>query len=929
MGQHGSSALSGSNSQDDESKEVSSIPTPHPSNNPSSSPIIMNNDQLNSSANSPSKGSYYGSLRVNQMYRKNQATGMNNSPQQQPSTPQGINMLSSTNNENRGLVNEQQSTPTTSSGMDIQSKRREIKKKGGPGLTLLATSFSRRDFGQDLIGEEDTDVTTSRTGVDSSAGVFTSFRTSRNYLRSHMDDSAIISKNDIGEIVHHHADHQCLSLYPKSHYDYYNRRMHQLIDSYFEKENFDWTIHLDPENDPQFYEIAFSMFESVVVNKRLSPPKTVIPFIAQYNDDEYEEESDPQIIDDDYFIHCEQPTKSSPRQIQSNSDEKREIMGKKGISPSCSTSTVETTGASATTMPSLVSTTLTTSSTVISNETMIMSSLANTTLGSPSTSIASSNYLSSPNSFQRPRGRAFLMFGSSQSPSSSTQQNSYLLSPSMNSNYNPTPITPLRSDSAISTTLNPSTTTPKTPTPSSEKKTSPHDLKSSEKKIPKSPRECRRECYSKVLNARFEYGGWKDNCDFGKRSISLSQLEESVPYEIMFHILSYLSAPDLIDLSRVSRSFHYIWTEHPLLWISYPYNLNNLSMSDLSSSSEFAETFDDREKKQGSSFIDHITLRELIESSPFSQEKTTMVLSSWKNIYKSIYKGYRNGPWMNYCAFHNNVNTQSLEYRLSMIEIKVCLIGDSTSGKSSWVYMLKEAISNHLDTVEHRSRVKKIEYIESTIGATYLMKHVKVNLPTPTGTAEIQEDDDSISSEADSYIMTRYNPIISLSVWDTSGMKRFLNLIPLYLKVCKAIMLCFDLSRPESFDDMLQLFDKYIFKQQATKSPELNLLENRNLFEKCLQNEDIYVFVCGLKSDLEPKISNERITQFLHSYGGSRIKLFTNNMLYFELSSMSGENLYTPWLHLAYRVALKNQSDGASSSASSGNTASSISSNGM
>ncbi|KAG2392905.1 hypothetical protein C9374_009482 [Naegleria lovaniensis] len=895
------------------------------------------------------------------------------------------------------------SLPSSSS-----SSRRTQKSKGKLGAgNLLATSFSRRHFNDDLIGdeEESEDETydenydgtidnnphhaddiehdgngeeslrrklrsSHRSGRDmifaSALSTTTSLHnllqdptTARNEdlvnthefhnknqqrnmtLTAHTSSQPLLSQHHSQRHTVHVSNHAITmdginhltntTMYPKTHYSYYwrpnvykdcfmpttsrsstayqfrkqtNSDLYASLATDDNSQCLEWTIRLDPENDPQFYELAFSLFHFGKQDDEHDD--AVIPTSHSTDDDQHADDSKLAFS----TVHI--TTATSPQNIHTSNhtSPKKNHHRENGVtSPQSLTATTPNSDAPTSVPSSLLMGSCTTTTTTSST----------TTMGTDSSSIglgtSSSTYLNIPSpspSYHRPRGRAFLIGSqTSSSPNPHTSINS-----SSSNHFYPFESDRNSRDIASSPLLNSGGINHLHVHNQSSRLSSNSNIYLGEKRrksLERTSRDYRREMYLQVLRTRFENRGVipkEDDVHNKKRQqpsyyISASQLEQRVPFEIMFQILTYLTPDDLIKLGNVSRTFRYIWTEHPLLWVRYPYIITNEN-GDLN----LGEMVEQEKSRIGSSFIDHASLRELIEESPFTTEKTNIVLSSWSNIYRAIYLGYSKGPWNNYCTFYNNVNTQSVEYRLSMIEIKVCLVGGSGTGKSSWVLMLKDA--NNGETPEiYKSRSKKIEYMEATIGASYTVKHIKVTLPHSASSSNDSQDDDSISSETDSYIMNRFVPIISESIWDTSGVKRYFPLIPLYLKTCKGIILCFDLNRPESFDEMIEIFEEYIFKQQANKCETMDLYENKHLFEKSLQEQDTYVYVCGMKCDTERHVSNDRITQFLHKYGGSRIKIFTNNFLYFELSPLTGENVYTPWLHLAYCVALNNQNDHA------------------
>lgn len=96
----------------------------------------------------------------------------------------------------------------------------------------------------------------------------------------------------------------------------------------------------------------------------------------------------------------------------------------------------------------------------------------------------------------------------------------------------------------------------------------------------------------------------------------------------------------------------------------------------------------------------------------------------------------------------------------SLLEVKVCIIGDSDVGKTS------------LST-----RFCHGEFPENstpTIGASFLQKRVSVE-----------------------------NCEINLQVWDTAGQERFRSMAPMYYRGAKAAICVFDVTNEESFDRIM------------------------------------------------------------------------------------------------------------------------------
>jgi small GTP-binding protein len=100
-----------------------------------------------------------------------------------------------------------------------------------------------------------------------------------------------------------------------------------------------------------------------------------------------------------------------------------------------------------------------------------------------------------------------------------------------------------------------------------------------------------------------------------------------------------------------------------------------------------------------------------------------------------------------------------------------------------------------------------------------------------------------------------------LEIWDTAGQERYRSLTKSYLQNSKGVVIVFDLTREESFNNLKSWIN------------ELNEIVVDNEIEKIL---------VGNKCDLpEPKISNEEINKFANEY----------NMQYLAVSAKEGINI--------------------------------------
>lgn len=158
---------------------------------------------------------------------------------------------------------------------------------------------------------------------------------------------------------------------------------------------------------------------------------------------------------------------------------------------------------------------------------------------------------------------------------------------------------------------------------------------------------------------------------------------------------------------------------------------------------------------------------------------------------------------------------------------KLVIIGDSSSGKSS--LLLKITDGKFIDS--HRV----------TIGVDFKAKYMSVN-----------------------------NTLVRLKIWDTAGQERFRSIIRTYYHGTHGIILVFDLTNEDSFNNL------------GDWVKEINEIGS----------EKISVILIGNKSDLQDQIivSQEEIDDFVKNCG---IK-----MKYFECSSKTGKNVIDAFNHL-------------------------------
>jgi Ras-related protein Rab-5C len=133
---------------------------------------------------------------------------------------------------------------------------------------------------------------------------------------------------------------------------------------------------------------------------------------------------------------------------------------------------------------------------------------------------------------------------------------------------------------------------------------------------------------------------------------------------------------------------------------------------------------------------------------------------------------------------------------------------------------------------------------ESTIGAAYLSRDVQ----TQSG-------------------------LVTLSIWDTAGQERFKSLVPKYLRGAHAIIIVFDVSNPDSYASVQEIFN-----------------DSAMLFEQGSRAE---LFLVANKTDLPPQVDLWNARRYAESVHAT----------YFETSAKLGANVNDLFLAVAERVA--------------------------
>ncbi len=116
---------------------------------------------------------------------------------------------------------------------------------------------------------------------------------------------------------------------------------------------------------------------------------------------------------------------------------------------------------------------------------------------------------------------------------------------------------------------------------------------------------------------------------------------------------------------------------------------------------------------------------------------------------------------------------------------------------------------------------------------------------------------------------------IALNLWDSSGSMKFSSLLPMYVKGAHVILFVYDITKLESFNRINTIL--------------LDVKRNINI-------EDIIMVLVGNKSDLVKRIV---------IYEEAKTYAKQNNMLFFECSACTGDNIIELFTEIANQLLIK------------------------
>ena len=169
----------------------------------------------------------------------------------------------------------------------------------------------------------------------------------------------------------------------------------------------------------------------------------------------------------------------------------------------------------------------------------------------------------------------------------------------------------------------------------------------------------------------------------------------------------------------------------------------------------------------------------------------------------------------------DNKSDSDIQCNVTTIDLKIILVGNSSVGKTSIIHKF---IDRNFE-----------EQITATVSTTFKAKKIKIDPFTEA----------------------------NLRIWDTAGQERFRSLTPNYLRGSNGILVVFDLTKKNSFEEL----DKWM-----------------EIIRDVIAENKIEKILVGNKTDLpeeEKVISDEMATKYADEH----------NMKYFSVSAKEGINI--------------------------------------
>lgn len=140
-----------------------------------------------------------------------------------------------------------------------------------------------------------------------------------------------------------------------------------------------------------------------------------------------------------------------------------------------------------------------------------------------------------------------------------------------------------------------------------------------------------------------------------------------------------------------------------------------------------------------------------------------------------------------------------------------------------------------------------------------------------------EDEEPTVGAAFASKDLTVSGKIITLNIWDTAGQERFKSLVPKYARGASAIIVVFDVTKPESYT-------------QAR-----NLVET----ERTEYGDDVCWFFVGNKIDCSIEVDLSSAAEFARS----------QNIKFFRTSAKTGDNVDTLFQCVAEEVEMRSHPD--------------------
>ncbi len=217
---------------------------------------------------------------------------------------------------------------------------------------------------------------------------------------------------------------------------------------------------------------------------------------------------------------------------------------------------------------------------------------------------------------------------------------------------------------------------------------------------------------------------------------------------------------------------------------------------------------------------------------------------------------------------NNNDKNNNNSNKLHDIIIKIITVGDCNTGKTTMISSLDlinekyNTNKEYIPTIGIDFNSILVEYDEENLTQEIFTKYKRQNINKIYNEETYNEetyDEETYDEEKENIFKNGLK--IKANIWDTTGNERFISLTQMYYKQCTSIILVFDLTNKESFDNLYIWLDR---------------------ISEIIYLDDVHITLIGNKKDLQYKkksISREEIESFLQSNSYLHINYYECNSL--------------------------------------------------